>query len=113
MDRASGPPDEGVLRPERMVLGDDALIPDENVVRPAPRRFTHELAVDEAYYFDRETADRAPDGVLAAGTHVVVADLGQGWSRVIDHRGLAVDVHTARLRRLPSAAGRRSRPNGC
>ncbi len=101
MGPASGPQDEGVLRPDRMVLGDDALIPDENVVRPAPRRFTHELAVDEAYHFTREAADRVPDGVLPAGTRVVVAAAGQEWSRVVDDRGLAVDVHTASLRRLP------------
>jgi hypothetical protein len=96
----TGPQDEGVLRPERVVLGADALIPDDNLVRPPPRRFTHELTVDEAYRFDRSGSGR-PNGVLAAGTRVVVARPGEQWSRVIDDRGLAVDVRTGSLRRLP------------
>lgn len=96
----TGAQDEGVLRPERVVLGADALIPEDNLVRPAPRRFTHELAGDEAYRFHRRDSGH-PDGVLAAGTRVVVARPGEQWSRVIDARGLAVEVRTANLRRLP------------
>lgn len=95
----SGPQEEGVLRPDRVVLGADALIPEGNLVRPAPQRFTHELAVDQAYRFDRSGAGR-PDGVLPAGTRVVVEQPGERWSRVIDDRGLAVEVHTASLRPL-------------
>lgn len=34
-------------------LGYQALIPERNLVRPAPNHFTHELVVDEPYHFDR------------------------------------------------------------
>jgi hypothetical protein len=91
-----------MLRPESRVLGDETLIPEANLVRPPPTRFTHELAVDEPYRLDRPERAAEPDGVLPAGTQVaVLADLGDRC-RVVDGSGLSVEVRRASLRELPS-----------
>jgi hypothetical protein len=100
-DDSENNPEAGVmLRPEAVVLPDDAVVPDENVIRPAPNRFTHELFVDEPYRFDRSDAAGEPDGVLPAGTPVVVLVEGTDRSRVVDGRGLYIDVRRASLRKL-------------
>lgn len=90
------PHDEGMLRPEPVVLGAEALVPDDNVA-PAPTRLTHELTEDEPYWFDR-TAGGDADGMLPAGTPVAVAHDGAELTTVIDRRGLSVEVRTASLR---------------
>jgi hypothetical protein len=95
-------PDPGVmLRPEALVLADDAMVPDKNVIQPAPNRFTHELMVDEPYRFDRSEHAGENDGVFPAGTLVVLLVEGPDRSRVVDGRGLYVDVRRASLRKLP------------
>jgi hypothetical protein len=88
-------------RPEATVLGDEALVPERNLVRPPPNRFTHELVVDEPYRLDRPGGD--PDGVLPARTRVVLLVEGPDRCRVVDGRGLYVEVSRASLRRLPKA----------
>jgi hypothetical protein len=90
-----------VLRPEFVVLGEGALVPEDNIVRPPPTRFTHELVVDERYHLDRP--DRAPgaDGVMRAGTRVALLEQTDDRCRVVDGRGLSVDVRRASLRELP------------
>jgi hypothetical protein len=93
--------DSVVLRPESHVLSDNALVPDQNIVRPPPNHFTHELLVDEPYRLDRPQPAGEPDGVLAAGTLVVVLVQGPDRSRVVDGQGLYVEVRRASLRKLP------------
>ena len=89
-----------VLRPAAAVLGKKALVPVANLVRPAPNRFTHELTVDEPYWFDLPGRDPVqPDGVLRAGMPVVLLVEGDDRCRVIDGRGLYVEVRRASLRR--------------
>jgi hypothetical protein len=91
-----------MLRPESQVLGDKTLIPEANLVRPPPNRFTHELGVDEPYRLDRPERTAEPDGVLPAGTQVaVLVQLGDRC-RVVDGSGLYVEVRRASLRDLPS-----------
>jgi hypothetical protein len=100
--RADDDPDaEVVLRPEIVVLGDEALVPAGNVVRPPPTRFTHELVVDEPYHLDRPDHAPEPDGVMRAGTRVVLLHQGHDRCRVADGRGLAIEVRRASLRELP------------
>ena len=70
------PEDGVVLRPDMVVLGEDALVPPRNLIRPAPNRFTHELIVDEPYRFDRPEPTNEPDGVIRAGTPVAVLVVG-------------------------------------
>jgi hypothetical protein len=93
-------PDEigAMRRPEFVVLPDEALVPDTNLIRPAPNHFTHELIHDEPYHFDREVATDRPDGVLPAGTPVAVLVEGDEICRVADASGLYVEVHGANLR---------------
>jgi hypothetical protein len=103
-DESETEPDGGrMLRPEAVVLGDEALVPDQNVVRPAPNRFTHQLLVDEPYRFDRPVPAAEPDGVLPAGTPVVMLVEGPERCRVVDASGLYVEVRRGSLRELPGA----------
>jgi hypothetical protein len=99
-DEPSGP--DGVSRPDPTVLDDRALVPAANHVRPAPNVFTHEVVADEPYWYRSATGAGDPDGTLTAGTHVVVLvrDLVDGVSRcrVVDGRGLYVEVRSAALR---------------
>jgi hypothetical protein len=90
-----------MLRPDFVVLGDDALVPGPGVVTPPPERFTHELVRDEPYWFgaaDDRRPQPEPDGVLAAGTPVVVIGSAGGRSRVVDATGLLVAVPAASVR---------------
>jgi hypothetical protein len=89
-----------VLRPEYVVLGEGCLVPAANVVRPPPNRFTHELVADEPYQFDRSEQGSAPDGVLPAGTKVVLLVQDNGSCRVVSGSGLYVRVRRASLREL-------------
>jgi hypothetical protein len=104
---AEGDPDaDVVLRPEIVVLGDEALIPAGNVVRPPPTRLTHELVVDEPYHLDRPDRSPDPDGVMRAGTRVALLHQGRDHCRVVDGRGLSVEVRRASLRELPGRPSR-------
>jgi hypothetical protein len=111
MDEDRSPPDGAppdvdgaeVLRPEATVLRDESLVPDTNFVDPPPNRFTHELVADEPYRLDRDTPGAEPDGVLRAGTPVIVLVEGSDRSRVVDDSGLYVEVSNANLRKLPGA----------
>jgi hypothetical protein len=97
-------PDAGVVqRPDAVVLGEEALVPERNVVRPPPNRFTHELLVDEPYRLDRPERTDEPDGVLPARTQVVLLVEGPDRCRVVDGSGLYVEVRRASLRELSSA----------
>jgi hypothetical protein len=98
---AAADPDRGViLRPDAVVLGDESLVPERSLVRPAPNRFTHELLVDEPYNFDHPERARKPDGVLPAGTPVVLLVDDGERCRVVDAEGLYVEVRCASLRKL-------------
>jgi hypothetical protein len=90
-----------MLRPEPVVLGEEALVPDRNVIDPPPNRFTHELTDDEPYRFDRPETVGEFDGVLPAGTPVALLVDGPERCRVADGRGLYVEVRRASLRELP------------
>jgi hypothetical protein len=90
-----------MLRPEPIVLGDDALVPDRHLIRPPPNRFTHELLNEEPFRFDRPEPAAEPDGVLPAGTQVVLLVEGPERCRVVDGSGLYVEVRRASLRKLP------------
>jgi hypothetical protein len=94
-----------MLRPDFVVLGDDALVPGPGVVTPPPVRFTHELVRDEPYWFGPgDRRDREPDGVLAAGTPVVVVGSEGGRSRVVDATGLLAEVPTSAVREADAPA---------
>lgn len=90
--------DEGFLRPEPEILAARSLVPDANLIRPAPTRFTHEVVGDTPYSY---RDDGRADGELAAGARVLLLREGDGgrcW--VADGRGLYVAVACASLRAL-------------
>src|SRR6266511_3307704 len=89
-----------VLRPEAFVLSDDALIPESNLIDPPSEPFTHVLIKDEPYWFDGNQGDEKPSGTLVAGTPVIVLHEGPGKYRVVDSRGLVVDVPLSSVRPL-------------
>lgn len=89
-----------MLRPEATVLPDGSLVPDANVIRPPPNRFTHRLQVDEPYSFDDSRRGAEPAGVLPAGTLVALLVEGADRCRVADGRGLYVDVRRSSLTAL-------------
>jgi hypothetical protein len=94
-------PTAGFLRPEAVVLGKDALVPDRNLIVPAPNEFTHELTQPQPFYFTSATQADTPNGQLPAGTRVVLLVHGDGpYCRVVDGQGLYVEVEYAGLKKL-------------
>jgi hypothetical protein len=88
-------------RPPVVVLPDEALVPDRNVIAPAPNTFTHVTVHATPYWFDSADREARPDGELAARARVVLlVDEGDGRCRVVDERGLYVQVSGADLAAL-------------
>lgn len=88
-----------VLRPEAVVLGEEALIPESNVVDPVPSPLAHELTIDEPYWYDGVTHNQRPSGMLPSGTPVAIIEDRPDQYRVVDGRGLAVDIRRSSVRR--------------
>jgi len=92
---------KGFLRPESVVLPENACIPAPNVIAPAPNQFTHELTRPQPYSFTGAQPGRSPDGDFPAGTRVVLLRYDGGshcW--VVDGQGLYVEVEYGGLKRL-------------
>lgn len=96
---------EGFVRPEALVLPANALVPNENLIWPPPNLFTHVLARVQPYFYGAAADGGPADGELAAGTRVVLLVYEGGSAcRVVDGRGLYVEVEYAALRRLKRVA---------
>ena len=92
---------EGMIKPEAVVLSTDALVPERNLIVPAPNQFTHELTRPQPFYYTRDRQDAPPDGQLPAGAKVVLLVYDGGTScRVADGQGLYVEVEFDSLRKL-------------
>lgn len=79
------------IRPKSTVLPASALVPPQNLLRPAPNRFTHELRREQPYYYEVPRHGATPDGVFDAGTPVVLLRHdGTAMCHVADGRGLYV-----------------------
>jgi hypothetical protein len=88
-------------RPKAEVLAASAVIPEKNLIEPAPNHFTHEVTGAEPYYYAAGEEGRTPDGTFERGTQVVLLHYGGGaLCHVADGRGLYVVVARAALRRL-------------
>ena len=85
---------KGVIRPEKRILPDAAAVPAKNQA-PVPRRFTHELAAEQPFFYSLR--DTEPAGTLSAGSRVRLTSEGRTRCRVVDARGLAVYVACAGL----------------
>ncbi|MEU6236690.1 hypothetical protein [Kitasatospora sp. NPDC047058] len=91
-----------VRRPEASVLDSQSVVPRDNVVRPPPNRFTHTLTADQPYWYDPNSPEGAPDGIIPAGTAVaLLVRADDERCRVVTPAGLYVSVPCTRLRLLP------------
>lgn len=104
----SGTDDHGlesgrIERPTAIVLPESAIVPEDCVVRPAPTVFTHESTAVLPFHYSTtgDTTSRPPDGVLAAGSKVVLENTTGDLCRVVDGRGLRLTVSYRGLVRLP------------
>lgn len=90
-----------VLRPPIVVLGKSSLIPDKNLIFPAPNQFTHEVTRQQPFYFTGAQQAAAPDGQFPAGTKVVLLVYdGGSYCRVADGQGLYVEIEYDSLRKI-------------
>jgi hypothetical protein len=89
---------KGFQRPEITVLSESSAIPEGHIVSP-PDSFTHEVAHEQPYWYDRESVSE-PSGTLTAGTKVLLIAEDNRSSRVIDPRGLMVTIDRGALRKL-------------
>lgn len=95
---------KGFIRPEAVVLPERAIVPDKNIIAPAPNQFTHELTRPQPFYFAEAGQGRPPDGELPEGARVVLlVHDGGSYCRVADGRGLYVELEFDALKRLPAA----------
>jgi hypothetical protein len=91
-----------VIRPPAVVLPDEAIVPGQNRIVPAPNQFTHELTRPQPYFYIDARQEKAPDGELATGTRVVLlVHDGGPYCRVADERGLYVETAYDGLKALP------------
>jgi hypothetical protein len=82
---------ENVIRPAVTVLAESAQIPEHNLIRPPPNCFTHELKIEQPYYFVDPAQAAAPEGRFQVGTKIVImVHDGGPTCRVVDHQGLYV-----------------------
>jgi hypothetical protein len=80
-----------MIRPKAEVLPESALVPDRNLIRPPPDRFTHEVVAEQPYYYRAPGRRAAPAGRFAAGTRVLVLSHdGGAFCHVVDGQGLRV-----------------------
>jgi hypothetical protein len=92
---------EGFIRPDAVVLGDNAMVPNTNVISPAPNQFTHELTRPQPFYFTGAQQATEPDGHFSAGTKVVLLVYeGGNYCRVVDGQGLYVEIPHGSLEKL-------------
>jgi hypothetical protein len=92
---------KGFLRPPAEVLPENAVVPDRNLIVPAPNTFTHTLAGDQPFSYTNLEETAVPDGELTAGTLVVLLVYDGGrFCRVVDGRGLYVEIEHKNLKQL-------------
>jgi hypothetical protein len=91
---------ENVIRPQMITMEESALIPPQNLIRPAPNQFTHTLKRPQAYRFD-QSPNAQVDGELAKGTRVVLLFHEDGpLCRVANEEGLYVEIEFDSLKKI-------------
>lgn len=92
---------KGFVRPEAVVLGENAIVPERNLISPAPNQFTHKLTQPQHYYFTGAQKGVPADGQFPTGTKVVLLVYdGGSYCRVADERGLYVEIEYDSLEKL-------------
>ena len=90
---------KGIRRPTAEILPDSAVVPDRNVLSPAPDHFTHEVTSRQPYWFAAQNGGSG-DGEFEPGTKVLVTHTDGPYAWVADARGLYVQTDLASLRPL-------------
>jgi hypothetical protein len=91
----------GFKRPQARVLRENALIPEGNLISPAPNQFTHELTRAQPFYYADARKGAQPNGEFPTGTKVVLLVRKRGgYCRVADERGLYVEIACDSLKKL-------------
>jgi hypothetical protein len=98
---------EGFIRPEATILDENTIVPDRNLISPAPNHFTHEVVQSQPFYFLDEGWDTKPAGQFGAGSSVLLVHRGRDRCWVIDARGLLVLTRCAGLKAKARVKGRR------
>lgn len=94
---------KGVVRPKATILEEKALVPDRNLITPAPNQFTHELTKAQPYYYHGAQQGSPPDGEFSKGTKVVLLVYeGGSYCRVADDQGLYVETAFDGLKKIQS-----------
>lgn len=91
---------KGFKKPRATVLGENAVIPEGNLISPAPKNFTHELIRKEPFYYSNPTKDAEPSGEFKSGTKVLLVRSRGRFCRVADKQGLLVEVACDSLKKL-------------
>jgi len=92
---------KGIIRPEAVVLDENAIIPSKNLISPAPNQFTHKLTRTQPYYYTGARQQKSPEGELPAGREIVLLVYEGGrYCRVADGRGLYVEIEYDALKKL-------------
>jgi hypothetical protein len=92
---------EGFIRPDAVVLGENAIVPEKNLISPAPNQLTHELLRPQPFYFTGAQQATQPDGLFSSGTKVVLLVYDGGkYCRVADRQGLYVEIEYDSLKKL-------------
>lgn len=92
---------EGFLRPDPVILPENAIVPDRNLIQPTPDQFTHQLIRPQPFYFTSAQQATLPDGQFPAGTKVVLLVYNGGnYCRVADRQGLYVEIEYDSLKKL-------------
>jgi hypothetical protein len=92
---------KNMIRPEAVVLPDDALVPQKGTFVPPPNRFTHEVTRSEPYYLSHAPEADRPDGTFGPQTKVVLLRHDGGERcHVVDGDGKYVQMSYDALRKL-------------
>jgi hypothetical protein len=89
-------------RPKATILPDESIVPEKNLVSPHPNKFTHELSRTEPYYYSESAQGKKADGKFSKGTKVVMLRHDGPTCRVVDRRGLYVEVAYDSLKPISS-----------
>ena len=90
---------EGFEKTEPVVMPDEALVPAQSRITPAPNQFTHSLTRPQQFHYGDEGSKAS--GTLPAGTKVVLMVYNGGAScHVADGQGRYVEIQFDSLQKL-------------
>ena len=89
------------IRPKAVILESNSIIPEKNIISPAPNQFTHVTKESQPYYFIEVERAQNPDGEFKKDTRVILLKYDGGeYCWVANEQGLYVEVDHKGLRPL-------------